>query len=89
MAAAIPLLSRCTYGSTPGRLDGPAYLSGAGMLEADPIDLLRAYVAVRVEVEGRPAAAVLDDLAAALDRAVSALDFGRFRRRSRRRLPGS
>lgn len=38
------------------------------MLDVDPVDLLRAYVAVRVEVEGRPAAPILDDLAAALDR---------------------
>ena len=38
------------------------------MLDVDPIDLLRAYVAVRVEVEGRPAAPILDELVAALDR---------------------
>ena len=38
------------------------------MLDVDPVDLLRAYVAVRVEVEGRPAAPILDDLAAALAR---------------------
>ena len=36
------------------------------MLDVDPVDLLRAYVAVRVEVERRPAAAVLDNLLAAL-----------------------
>lgn len=38
------------------------------MLDVDPVDLLRAYVAVRVEVEGRPAIPILDDMVAALDR---------------------
>jgi hypothetical protein len=38
------------------------------MLDVAPMDLLRAYVAVCVEVEGRPVAPILDDLVAALDR---------------------
>jgi hypothetical protein len=45
------------------------HLSVVDMPDIDPIDLLRAYVAVRVEVERRPAAPILDDLVHALDRA--------------------